>query len=158
MAVKNYVIDTNVLLIDNNAMYKFEENNVIIPIGVIEELDKFKKDQSELGQNARAVSRSLDLLRKSGDLRKGVPIGDGKLFVRYNGNLESLKKETNVDFHVLHIAKKIMEEDKGNPCIIVSRDINVRIRANALGIDAESYDSDKVEHHELDRESTNESD
>jgi PhoH-like ATPase len=149
--IKNYIIDTNILLLDPEALFKFEDNNIIIPIGVIEELDKFKKDQSELGKNARHVSRTLDVLRQQGDLREGVKVGKGKLMVRYNGNLHSFYKESNVDLHVIHIAQKIVEEDKDIPCIIVSRDINVRIRANALGLKAENYESDQVPHTEIDK-------
>jgi PhoH-like ATPase len=148
--IKSYVLDTNVLLLDPEAMFKFEDNNVIIPIGVIEELDRFKKDQSELGKNARQISRLLDDLRNKGDLRAGVSVGDGKVMVRYNGNLESYLKENNVDLHVIHIAQKTMDDDLETPCIVVSRDINVRIRANALGIKAENYESDQINHHEMD--------
>jgi len=132
-------------------MFRFEDNNVIIPIGVIEELDRFKKEQSELGKNARHVSRSLDILRHEGDLKNGVKVGEGKLTVRYNGNLHSFYKESNVDLHVLHIAQKIVETEPGTPCVIVSRDINVRIRANALGLKAEGYESDQIPHHEIDK-------
>lgn len=148
---KNYVIDTNVLLLDPEAIFKFEDNNVIIPIGVIEELDRFKKDQTELGKNARHISRSLDVLRTQGDLREGVPIGEGKLMVRYNGNLQSFYKETNVDLHVIHVAQEVAKREPDVPCIIVSRDINVRIRSNALGLNAESYESDKIPHSEVDK-------
>ena len=129
------------LLTDPEAIYKFEENAVVIPIGVIEELDNFKKDNGELGRNARQVSRQLDKAREEGDLRKGVSINDkgGIVRVLYNGNLGSYKKEVNVDFHVIHIAKKLQEEDENSECIVVSRDTNVRIRANALGIKSENY-------------------
>ena len=61
--IKNYILDTNVLLLAPDSIYKFDDNNVIITIGVIEELDRFKKDESELGKNARHISRSLDVLR-----------------------------------------------------------------------------------------------
>lgn len=150
--VKNYILDTNVVLLDPQAIFKFEDNNIIIPIGVIEELDKFKKDQTELGKNARQISRYLDDLRHEGDLRKGVKIGDGgTIAVRYDGNLNSYYKEQNVDLHVIHIAQKTMEKNSEIPCIVVSRDINVRIRANALGILAENYESDQVNHEEIDK-------
>jgi len=149
--IKSYVLDTNVLLSDPEAMFNFEDNNVIIPIGVIEELDRFKKDQSELGKNARQISRLLDDLRLKGDLREGVKVGDGKVMVRYNGNLESYSKENNVDLHVIHIAQKTMDSDPETPCIVVSRDVNVRIRANALGIKAENYESDQIPHEEIDK-------
>ncbi len=74
MAKKNYVLDTNVLLHDPRAIYAFEDNNVIIPIFVIDEIDTFKKDQSELGRNARQVARMLDKHRDGGGLSKLVPL------------------------------------------------------------------------------------
>jgi len=149
--IKNYVLDTNVLLLDPQAISKFEDNNIIIPIGVIEELDKFKKDQSELGRNAREVSRSLDQLRSEGDLRFGVKSGNGKLSVKYDGKVNAYYKESNVDLHVIHIAQRLLEESPDIPCVIVTRDINVRIRANALGINAENYESDQIRHSEIDK-------
>jgi len=149
--IKRYILDTCVLLQDPNAMFHFEDNEVIIPIGVIEELDRFKKESNELGRNARAVSRELDTLRLTGDLREGVPLAcGGKLKVSYNGNLNSFYKEDNVDLHVIHIAQETVKRDSTIPCIIVSRDVNVRIRANALGLLAEDYKHDKVEEDQID--------
>lgn len=150
--IKNLVIDTNVLLQDPNSIYSFEDNTVIIPIGVIEELDKFKKDMTELGRNARQTSRLLDELRTKGDLRNGVSLGEhGILKVSYNGNLQSFYKESNVDLHVIHIAQETMKKYPDVPCIIVSQDVNVRIRANALGIQAEGYEKGSVKKDELDK-------
>tara|TARA_R110000824_G_scaffold218435_3_gene405074 strand:+ start:4964 stop:6298 length:1335 start_codon:yes stop_codon:yes gene_type:complete len=147
---KNYILDTNVLLTDATSIFKFEDNNVIIPIGVIEELDKFKKDMTELGRNAREVSRSLDDLRGQGDLRAGIKTDNGgTIAVKYNGNFDSYYKETNVDLHVIHLALKIKENDKDHNAIIVSRDINVRVRADALGLEAENYDTNVVEYKDL---------
>ncbi|MBM4387329.1 MAG: PhoH family protein, partial [Deltaproteobacteria bacterium] len=74
---KNFILDTNVLLHDPNAIFSFADNNVCVPIYVIEEIDQFKKDLSELGQNARQVSRLLDRFRKQGNLRDGVKINGG---------------------------------------------------------------------------------
>lgn len=143
--IKNYILDTNVLLQDPEAIYNFEDNTVIIPIGVIEELDKFKKDNNELGRNARQISRHLDELRVKGDLRHGITMPNGgTIKVRYNGNLESFYKEQNIDLHVIHIAQETIKKEATTPCIIVSRDINVRIRANALGLLAEDYEAGKV--------------
>src|SRR6266550_7097464 len=76
-SVKNYILDTNVLLHDPNSLLSFEENNVLIPIEVIEEIDRFKRESSELGQNARAVSRTLDSLREKGSLSKGIKLPNG---------------------------------------------------------------------------------
>src|ERR1051325_5402894 len=77
VAVKNYILDTNVLLHDPNSILNFEENCVLIPIEVIEEIDRFKRESSELGQNARTVSRTLDNLREKGHLNKGVKLSNG---------------------------------------------------------------------------------
>lgn len=148
--VKNYILDTNVLLTNPNSIYDFEDNCVIIPIGVIEELDKFKKDITELGRNARQSSRLLDELREKGDLRVGVSLGEhGILKVSYNGNLQSFYKEQNVDLHVIHIAQETKKDQPDIPCIIVSQDVNVRIRSNALGIQAEGYEKGSVQKDEL---------
>ncbi len=75
--MKNYIIDTNVLLHDPNALLSFEENHVLIPIEVIEEMDRFKRESSELGQNARQVSRMLDGFRGEGHLSEGVKLPTG---------------------------------------------------------------------------------
>jgi len=147
--VKHYILDTNILLQDPESIFSFEDNCVIIPIGVIEELDRFKKDVTELGRNARKASRSLDALRQKGDLRNGVPLEHGILKVRYNGNLESLYKEQNVDLHVIHVAQETLKRDPEIPCIIVSNDVNVRIRANALGLKAEGYEKGSIKHNEF---------
>jgi PhoH-like ATPase len=145
--MKNFIIDTNVLLQDPDAIFSFEEHTVIIPIGVIEELDTFKRDNGELGRNSRQVSRSLDQYREKGDLRDGVALGEdreGKIRVIYNGNLGTYRKEKNVDFHVLHIASVMKEREPENECIVISRDINVRLKANALGLASNDYETGKV--------------
>jgi PhoH-like ATPase len=149
--IKNYIIDTNVLLQDPNSIFNFEDNNVIIPIGVVEELDRFKKDMTELGRNARQVSRILDELREKGDLKEGVALGKGVLKVRYNGNLKSFYKEKNVDLHVIHIAQETIKKCPKEPCIIVSNDVNVRIRSNALGLKAQKYECGSVPKDEIEK-------
>jgi PhoH-like ATPase len=152
MAIKTYILDTNVLLQSPDSIYSFEDNNVIIPIGVIEELDKFKRDQTELGRNARQVSRSLDALRENGDLKSGVKLQNGGLLkVRYNGNLEGFYKEQNVDLHVIRIAQETVKHEPNIPCIIVTKDVNIRIRANALGLKAENYERNSIQRSELDK-------
>lgn len=75
--MKNYILDTNVLLHDPNSLLNFKENNVLLPIEVVEEIDRFKRDPSELGQNARTVSRMLDSLRGTGRLSEGVTLSNG---------------------------------------------------------------------------------
>src|SRR5208282_2083137 len=90
--VKNYILDTNVLLHDPNSLLAFKGNNVLIPIEVIEEIDRFKRESSDLGQNARNVSRSLDALRGKGRLNKGVKLDNGGIlriiFHDRNGDAE----------------------------------------------------------------------
>jgi len=147
--MKNFIIDTNVLLQDPEAIFSFGDNTVIIPIGVIEELDNKKKEMNDLGMNSRHVSRKLDEFRKRGDLREGVAISEhnpdgGKIRIIYNGNLGTYRKENDVDFHVLHVAEKIKKEEPENECIVVSRDINVRLKANALGLDSDDYVGNKI--------------
>jgi len=145
--MKNFIIDTNVLLQDPESIFSFQENTVIIPIGVIEELDNFKRESGELGRNSRQVSRTLDKYRESGDLREGVPIGEGregKIRVVYNGLLGTYKKEKDVDFHVLHMASIIKEKEPENECIVISRDMNVRLKANALGIASSNYKAGEI--------------
>ncbi len=150
--IKTYVLDTNILLQDSDAIFNFKDNNVIIPIGVIEELDRFKKGNDEINRNARLVSRKLDELRGEGcGLRDGVKLSNGgTLRVCYNGNLNSFYKEDNVDLHVIKIAQETVKKDANTPCIIVSRDVNVRIRANALGLLAEDYEATKITEDDLD--------
>ena len=75
--MKNFILDTNVLLYDPQALFKFDENNLIIPITVIEEIDRFKKDMNETGRNARQVSRFIDEFRKRGSLAEGVKLENG---------------------------------------------------------------------------------
>jgi len=148
--VKNYILDTNVLLHDPHSLLSFEENNVLIPIEVIEEIDRFKRESTELGQNARAVSRMLDGYRGEGSLSAGVklPTG-GKLRIPVqkksltNGNGHG-KNGTSVDNKILALAKEIQRAQPKNNTILVSKDINLRIKADALGLEAEDYETDRV--------------
>jgi len=148
--VKNYILDTNVLLHDPHSLLSFEENNVLIPIEVIEEIDRFKRESTELGQNARAVSRMLDGYRGEGSLSAGVklPTG-GKLRIPVqkksltNGNGHG-KNGTSVDNKILALAKEIQKAHPKSSTILVSKDINLRIKADALGLEAEDYETDRV--------------
>ncbi|MCB1043360.1 MAG: PhoH family protein [Acidobacteria bacterium] len=148
---KNFVLDTNVLLHDPYAMYKFQDNNVLIPLVVVEEIDKFKRDQSEVGRNARTCSRFLDNERQKGSLNKGVELdGGGTLKVLIHadpieiGNVPS----KTADNYILGCAVKCVNGTK-NQCILVTKDCNLRIKADALGIPAQDYRNDKVEFDEL---------
>jgi PhoH-like ATPase len=145
--MKNFIIDTNVLLVDPEAIFSFQEHTVIIPIGVIEELDRKKNESGVLGRNSRQTSRILDKYSELGDIRVGVPFGEdreGKIRVVYNGALGTYKKEKDVDFHVLHMAAIIREEDPDNECIVISRDTNVRLKAQALGFTSNNYKTGEI--------------
>jgi PhoH-like ATPase len=149
--VKNYILDTNVLLHDPNSLLSFEENNVLIPIEVIEEIDRFKRESSELGQNARGVSRMLDSFRGEGRLSEGVKLPTGgrlKIVFQKNGNGQAHGdggfNANTVDNRILSLAAGIQKAQPRNPTILVSKDINLRIKADALGLQAEDYETDRV--------------
>lgn len=150
---KNYVLDTNVLLHDPSALFKFKENNVIVPIYVVEEIDKFKRDLSELGRNARQVSRDLDSFREEGaSLSEGVTLESGGL-LRVMFTQKELPKELMnshlVDNRILALAADIKEREPHFKCVFVSKDVNLRIRADALGLPSEDYRNDKIESSEI---------
>jgi len=148
--VKNYILDTNVLLHDPDSLLNFSENNVLIPIEVIEEIDRFKRESTELGQNARTVSRMLDGYRGEGSLSEGVrlPTG-GRLKIAFqkkdlSRNGHSVFSENTVDNRILSLAQAIQKAQPKNHTILVSKDINLRIKADALGLEAEDYETDRV--------------
>ena len=149
---KNFVLDTNVLLHDPRALEKFEENNVIVPIYVIEEIDGFKRQLTELGRNAREVSRILDEYREMGNLREGVPTtGGGTLRVAFtHKRLEDAVLNSHTqDNLILGVALHVREQDPETPCVFVTKDTNLRVRADVLDLRAENYDNDNVSISEL---------
>jgi PhoH-like ATPase len=151
---KNYVLDTNVLLHDPHAIFRFEDNNVIIPIYVIEEVDQFKREGSERGRNARSIARVLDELReKGGSLSKGVTLDSGgTLRVAVPSKrleLPSAIDHTAMDQAILQTAFDVREHDGGRPTIFVTMDTNLRIRADALGMVAQTYENQRVEPNRL---------
>ncbi|MEI8025955.1 MAG: PhoH family protein [Pseudomonadota bacterium] len=149
---KIFILDTNILLSDPRSIFQFDDNDVVVPISVIEEIDTFKKDSSENGRNAREVSRILDRLRAKGTLSHGVQLFEdredsGKLFV-YLGQSMTILPELladSTDNHILAIALT-MQKQVGDPnkVRIVTKDSNLRIKADAFGIGAEDFEADKV--------------
>ncbi|MBT1077306.1 PIN domain-containing protein [Geobacter grbiciae] len=146
---KIFVLDTNVLLYDPQALFRFEENNVIIPITVIEEIERFKKDENETGRNAREVSRFIDDFRRVGLLSEGVPLDNG-------GNLrikmyeEDLMKrlppelrENRGDNRILAVAVDL-KETENVPVILVSKDTSLRLKADVVGLVAHDYEFDEI--------------
>ena len=151
--MKNYILDTNVLLHDPGCIRNFDDNTVLIPIEVIEEIDRFKRESTELGQNARAVSRTLDALRETGRLSDGVELPNGgRLKIVYEGKREgngtpdagpTFTSDT-VDNRILALALKIHKRSPKQSTVLVSKDINLRIKADALSLQAEDYETDRV--------------
>jgi PhoH-like ATPase len=146
---KNYILDTNVLLHDPNSLLSFDDNSVILPIEVIEEIDRFKRESTELGQSARTVSRMLDSFRGEGRLSEGVNLPNGgRLRIVFhkgqaNGN-GKLFATDSVDNRILAVASGVKKSQPRNQTIMVSKDINLRIKADALGVQAEDYENDRV--------------
>jgi PhoH-like ATPase len=151
MAVKNYVLDTNVLLHDARAFFAFADNNVVIPIYVLEEIDTFKKDQNELGRNARQVARLLDGYRAHGGLSKPQPMDNGgtvMVALSKSKPINPARDSRSMDQRILELALEVRDETK-LPTILVTKDVNMRIRGDALGLDTVDFEPEKVTIDEL---------
>jgi len=150
---KIFVLDTNVLLHDPQAIFAFADNEVVIPAVVLEEIDSKKRLADELGRNARSVSRLLDGLRDEGHLHEGIALHSGGLLkVELNHRsfmrVQELFGEMSNDNRILAVALNYYLEEKEKaeprPVVIVSKDVLVRIKADVLGLQAEDYMSDHV--------------
>ena len=147
---KNFVIDTNVILHDYNCLHNFEENDVHIPIVVLEELDHFKKGNEQINNNAREFTRELDLISDMNLFKKGASLGDGKgrLFIiagsEYPDEISKVFTDRTADHRILADTYQLSQNKKGIKTILVSKDINLRMKALSLGILAEDYINDKV--------------
>ncbi len=133
-------------------MYGFDDNTVIVPIYVIEELDQFKKDMSELGRNARQVARYLDAHRSEGSLAEGVALPSGGLlkvsFVEHDLP-KSMADGGLMDNRILAVAIEAKQRDPTTPTVFITKDTNLRIRADALGLLSQDYEPERVEISEL---------
>jgi len=146
MAKKTYVLDTNVYLSDPTAFKNFGRNDVVIPLKVLEEIDKHKKRQDGVGANARHTIRLLDEYRGKGSLEKGVRIEKGKGLLRARiSDVNALPAESNKrDPDNIILACALNEVNDGKRVVVVSRDINLRVRCDALGVACEGYDINQV--------------
>ena len=148
MSKKIYVLDTNVLLSDFHAIYAFKSNDLVIPLKVLEEIDKHKKRQDGVGANARQLIRELDKLREKSDLTTGVKLGarKGILCVRsYRKNL--LPPEFNISDPDNQILATVLDVKQASPqesVVLVSQDINMRVKADSIGISAEDYTTNQI--------------
>ena len=143
MAVKNFVLDTNVLLHDPKSILSFEDNVVNIPIVVIEEIDTFKRNANELGRNAREVARIIDGLRTQGSLTEGVPLDEeGSLRVVLTDRElpRGFSISHQADNRIIATALHLRELEPERATILVTLDTNLRIRANALGIEVADFE------------------
>ncbi len=150
---KTYVLDTNVMLHNPDAIFKFEDNNVVIPFAVIEEIDNQKKRQDEIGRNARVVSRELDALRASSSLSEGVDLpGGGRLTIELNNtqviDFPQGLDPNKIDNRILAVAYNLCKKGE-EQVILVTKDLNLRIKADVLGIRAEDFYNDKVDYDQL---------
>lgn len=144
---KNFIIDTNVLLYDPQCLTGFGENTVVIPIEVVEELDGFKRDATELGRNSRAVSMALDEFSQNGRLGEGVRLTNGGLLRIAPGVGDNFVGEHGLDLdakvgnRILNLAAYLNAQYPQQPSIIVTKNTNLRLKADALGIYAEDYET-----------------
>jgi PhoH-like ATPase len=148
--MKSFVLDTNVILHDPNAIFSFEGAEVVIPLPVIEELDTFKRNKDERGKSARMVARSLDQLRAQGRLSDGVPLEHGgtlKVEVSSTNGLPKMFDDNTKDNMILSVAQDILKENR--KVVFISKDINLRIKAEAIGLETEDYEKEKVQVSEL---------
>ena len=150
---KIYVLDTNVLLQDPYSIFSFEDNDVVIPAVVLEEVDSKKRYMDEIGRNARQISRLIDNLRESGKLHEKIPLENGgtlriELNHRSFHQLQEIFVEKTNDNRILAVAKNLsLEEEKkedGRTVILVSKDTLVRVKADAIGLESEDFLSDRV--------------
>ena len=153
---KTFILDTNVLLHDVNCIREFADNDIIIPMAVIEELDAFKTGADTRGKNARIVSRTLDDLRKKGRLNEGVKLDNGgvlKIVMDFPNALPYSMAFNKADNAILNIAYTLGKDGDAKkstgPVIVVTKDINMRLKAEALGLNAQDYITDKVNVEEL---------
>jgi len=147
--IKNFILDTNVLVHDPYCFENFEDNNIIIPFPVLEEIDKLKKNSGSVGQNARKVNRFLDSLRSKGRLTEGVRLESGgtlriAVFDEFKSKLPPFAASNYKDNAILLYMMELSLVDK-LPVILVSKDINMRVKADIMGLKADDYLHDKVE-------------
>ncbi len=148
--MKKFVLDTNVILHDADAIYSFGDNDIYIPIVVLEELDKFKKGSDELNYNARQFIRELDKITDDRLFIEGASLGEGKgrLYIdlgeQYDEEIGRLFPNKKPDHRILSTVKTISDKDKDVITIFVTKDVNLRMKARALGLETQDYYTDKV--------------
>ena len=151
-AKKNFVLDTNVILHDYKCIHNFQENDIYLPIVVLEELDKFKKGNDQINYNAREFVRELDTLTSNDLFLKGASLGPGKGVLhivtgdKYQEKIFQSFPERTPDHRILSCTLSVAEAEKNKKIrtILVTKDVNLRMKARSLGIEVEDYINDKV--------------
>ena len=148
MAKKIYILDTSVCLTDANCIRSYGTNDIVLPLKVLEEIDNNKKRQDGAGTNARTLIRNLDALREKGSLSKGVRIDKGKgiicvKMVKREGIPDDLDLSVP-DNEIISVALNQKNENPKRKVIVVTRDINMRVKCDSLGLPTEDYNSDQV--------------
>lgn len=150
---KTFILDTNVLLHDPRSIFSFADNNIIIPIYAVEEIDNFKKELSELGQNARQVSRHLDELRCYGSLAEGIVLESGgtlRVVTSSRTLPPEITSDRGQDSRILAVAFDAQERLRGQQeVVLITKDTNLRIRSDAIGIIAENFEPEPTSIEEL---------
>ncbi len=146
---KTFILDTNVLIHDPDSFYDFADNHVVLPLAVIEELDQLKQFSDERGRNARIVARKLDALREAGKISEGVPTSGGGTIrietkVKAKVPTELVRKADN---EILSVALGLKE--RGEKVIFITKDINMRVKAEVLGLQVQDFEKAKVRFEEL---------
>ncbi|MDP3543504.1 MAG: PhoH family protein [Elusimicrobiota bacterium] len=144
--MKTFVLDTNVILHDPMSMFSFEGSRVVLPLTVIEELDTFKRNNDERGRSARFVSRKLDELRRGGKLSNWVPLEHGgklKVEIQVSDGLPKAFSAHTKDNEILSCALYLKKQ--GENIVFISKDINLRIKAESLGLETQDYEKEKVD-------------
>ena len=148
---KIFVLDTNIILHDDKAIYNFQDNDIVIPITVVEELDKFKRGNDTLSYNAREFVREMDRISDNSPFAKGIPLGKGKGTVKieighpFSSEISASLFDDTPDHRILATTQWLSENNKDRKVILVTKDVNLRIKAKALGIMAQDYLTDKVD-------------
>jgi len=148
---KSFILDTNVILHDASSIHQFQENDVVIPLTVIEELDHFKRGSQVINLNAREFARTLDSITGTAIFNGGVSLGKGKGKVRVaiarglSAEIKDIFREDSADNRILSVAFEWNKKSKNkSKVILVTKDVNLRMKAKALGIIAEDYTTDRI--------------
>ena len=147
---KVFILDTNVILHDSSCILQFKENDIVIPLTVIEELDHFKRGSQVINLNAREFARTLDTMTGSALFNGGISLGKGMGKVRIaisRGMSEEIReifKDDTPDHRILSCAVEIQKKDKKRSVILVTKDVNLRMKAKAIGLPAEDYSTDRI--------------